>query len=119
MRKHHELKVWQSAMELTRVIYRLTQTFPSSEKFGLTSQLRRAAVSVPSNIAEGAGRGGQKEFLQFLYISRGSLCEVETQLTLAVDFGYIEKSTFPVELLDTTFALLGGLINSIKSKVFL
>jgi four helix bundle protein len=117
MRKHHELVVWQTAMELTREIYRLTNKFPSAENFGLTSQLRRAAVSIPSNIAEGAGRGTQKEFLHFLYISRGSLCEVETQLSLASDFGYMNISEFPSDLVEKTFSLLGGLINSIKTKI--
>ena len=78
-------------MELVRKIYALTQTFPKEEMFGLTSQIRRAAVSIPSNIAEGAARTGTKEFAQFLNISRGSLSELETQLLIAADLGYIKN----------------------------
>ena len=80
-----ELRVWQRAVEMTTAIYALTATYPSSEKFGLTNQLRRAAVSVASNIAEGYGRTTRGEYLQFLGHARGSNCEVETQLVIARD----------------------------------
>jgi len=83
IRKYQQLIVWQKAMLLVSEIYRLTQGFPDNEKFGLTSQLRRAAVSVPSNIAEGSGRGSDKDFCRFLYQARGSLTEIETQLLIA------------------------------------
>jgi len=83
IRKYQQLIVWQKAMLLVSEIYRLTQGFPDNEKFGLTSQLRRAAVSVPSNIAEGSGRGSYKDFCRFLYQARGSLTEIETQLLIA------------------------------------
>ena len=78
-----DLLVWQKAMDLTETIYRLTRNFPREEIYGLSSQLRRAAISVPSNIAEGQGRSGIKEFRQFLDIARGSVCEVQTQLEIA------------------------------------
>ncbi|PJC75307.1 MAG: hypothetical protein CO012_03670 [Syntrophobacterales bacterium CG_4_8_14_3_um_filter_49_14] len=80
MRKHYELKAWQEAMELVKEIYRVTRDFPKEEIYGLVSQMRRAAVSIPSNISEGAARGGDREFIQFLIIARGSLSELETQL---------------------------------------
>jgi four helix bundle protein len=79
-RPHYILEAWKEAKKLVREIYQLTQGFPKDETFGLTSQMRRAAVSIPSNIAEGAARSGQKELLQFLNIARGSLSELETQL---------------------------------------
>ena len=88
MRKHHELKAWQEAMELVKEIYRLTREFPKEEIYGLVSQMRRAAVSIPSNISEGAARGGDKEFIQFLIIARGSLSELETQLLISHDLSY-------------------------------
>jgi four helix bundle protein len=115
-RKHHELKVWQDAMTLAKEIYRFTENFPKDEAYGLTSQIRRAAVSVPSNIAEGAGRNGNREFLKFLYIARGSLSELETQLILAKDIGYLADNTKLVQGIDTLFGLLGGLINSIQKR---
>lgn len=84
-----ELAVWQRAIELTLAIYKLTATFPDAEKFGLTNQLRRAAVSVASNIAEGSGRTTKGEYIQFLGHARGSISEVETQLVIsaALNFG--------------------------------
>lgn len=73
MRKHQELHVWQHAMDLVEQIYTLTKHFPSEERYGLTSQMRRCAISIPSNIAEGAARGSTKDFIRFLFIARGSL----------------------------------------------
>lgn len=87
-RNHRELHAWQEAMALARAVYRITSGFPKEELYSLTSQMRRAAVSVPSNIAEGAGRGTDREFRQFLPIARGSLSELETEWLLAKDFGY-------------------------------
>ena len=84
----HDLDVWQRAMELTLAIYQLTTSFPEAEKFGLTNQLRRAAVSIPSNIAEGSGRATQGEYVQFLGHARGSAFEVETQLEIAEKLGF-------------------------------
>jgi len=85
---YRELKVWQKAVELTVLIYRLTQTFPKSELYGLTSQMRRASVSVASNIAEGRGRVNSGEFRQFLSIARGSTCELLTQIHVARALGF-------------------------------
>jgi four helix bundle protein len=85
-----ELKIWHKAMELTTDVYRLTASFPKEEKYGLTSQIRRAAVSIPSNIAEGAGRNSNKEFVQFLAISNGSSYELQTQLLLSKNLNLID-----------------------------
>jgi four helix bundle protein len=86
---YRELRAWQSAMALAEEICRTTKTFPAEERYELASQIRRAAVSVPSNIAEGWGRYGQKEFARFVGIAQGSLCELETQMLLSRSFGYI------------------------------
>lgn len=83
IKSHKDLKVWQEFMDLVVKIYDITEQFPSNEAFGSTSQLRRASVSIPSNIAEGAGRKGGKEFSRFLFIALGSLSEVETQIEIA------------------------------------
>ena len=84
--RFRQLDVWAEAMNLARAVYRLTATFPSEERFGLTAQLRRAAVSVPSNIAEGSVRRSRKQFCHYLEIALGSLAEIETQLEIASDF---------------------------------
>lgn len=104
-------------MKLAEEIYRMTERFPKEEMYGLTSQMRRAAVSVPSNIAEGAARDGGKEFLHFLQIARGSLSELETQLLLAMKFGYVDKSDSVMATVEKLFGLIGGLINSVKENV--
>jgi four helix bundle protein len=92
MLKHYrELKVWQKSYCLCLEVYKATKGFPQDEKYGLTSQIRRSAVSVPSNIAEGYGRKTTQEYLHSLYIAYGSLCEFQTQLLLAVDLGYYHR----------------------------
>ncbi|HXZ18793.1 MAG TPA: four helix bundle protein, partial [Candidatus Acidoferrales bacterium] len=92
--KHYkQLLVWQKGMALAKLVYDLTARFPADERFGLTSQLRRAAVSVPSNIAEGQARHGTGEFLQFLSHAQGSLAEMETQLLLAIDLGFCKQAS--------------------------
>ena len=117
-RTHHDLKLWQESMQLVEGVYRLTSAFPDGERYGLISQMRRAAVSVPSNIAEGAGRSGEKEFLKFLSISRGSLSELETQLLLASRLGYMDGGMEKISTrMNTVFALIGGLMNSLRKKV--
>lgn len=88
IRPHYRLDAWKESMALVKQVYELTGKFPSSEAFGLTAQMRRAAVSVPSNLAEGAARAGAKEFAQFLNIAKGSLSELETQILIAKDLGY-------------------------------
>ena len=108
-----QLIVWQKAMTLVTDIYRATQSFPGDERFGLTSQLRRAAVSVPSNIAEGQGRLTLGEFRQFLGHAKGSLCEVETQLLIAQNLGYLPAPRSLLDSLNEVARLLNGLINSL------
>lgn len=115
-RAHHDLKVWQEALELVKMTYKISSSFPESENYGLKSQIRRAAVSIPSNIAEGAARTGSKEFLQFLSISRGSLSELETQLLIAKDLEYLQNPGPVLEQIDKVFGLLGGLINSLHER---
>ena len=87
-----KLEVWTLSRKLANTIYEVTKNYPESEKFGLTNQLRRCAVSVPSNIAEGCGRHHDKETLHFLYISRGSLFELETQILISLDQNYINST---------------------------
>jgi four helix bundle protein len=93
MHNYKELIVWQKARFLVKQVYLLTQTFPELERFGLTIQLRRAAISISSNIAEGAGRTTTTDFMKFLDIANGSSFEVETQLLLSFDLGYINEDT--------------------------
>jgi four helix bundle protein len=106
---HHRLDAWRHAMTLVTVIYDITRQFPKKEVYGLTSQIRRAAVSVPSNIAEGAGRSGHREFVQFLSIARGSLSELETQLLIAADLGYVDTRHRAFDLLERVSRLITGL----------
>jgi len=115
-RAHHDLKAWQEAMELVKMIYENSSSFPAEENYGLKSQIRMAAVSIPSNIAEGAARNGSKEFLQYLSISRGSLSEVETQMLIAKNLGYSQDPDKILEQINKVFGLLGGLINSVRKR---
>ncbi len=116
--RYQDLVVWQKAMLLAKTIYQLTKRLPDDERFGLTSQLRRAAVSIPSNIAEGQGRLTKGEFKQFLGTARGSVFEVETQLLLASELNYIDqtaaKST--LEMSGEVSRMLNGLIKSLTSN---
>ena len=112
------LNVWKEAKSLVTSVYKLTQKFPSTENYGLTSQIRRCAVSVPSNIAEGCGRNHTKDSIQFFYISRGSLYELETQLHISLDLEYINQEELE-KILDqivTCKKLLNGFINYFKTK---
>jgi len=105
---HKDLDVWKKSMDLVETVYKLTQKFPESEKFGLTSQMRRCAVSIPSNIAEGAARKGDKEFIHFLHIALGSLSELETQYLIAMRLIFIEKEdTIEGQMIDVKKLLLG------------
>lgn len=101
MKSHKDLQAWQKAMDLVEGIYRLTRTFPDDEKYGLISQMRRAAVSIPSNIAEGAARNGNREFVQYLYIALGSLSEIETQLDIARRLHFVQEDLGSMELMIT------------------
>ncbi len=115
---YRDLIVWQKAMDLVVAIYRETDGWPSSEKFGLIQQLRRCAVSVPSNIAEGQGRRNDREFVQFLRFAHGSLREAETQITLAQRLGYCsdESETRLLERTAEIGRLLQGLIRAIVAR---
>ena len=113
-RTYRELLVWRKAKILATLVYQETETFPKSERFGLTSQIRRAAVSIPSNIAEGQGRLTKGEFRQFLGQARGSLLELETQFAIAFDLGYLREPSY--QSLDThTYQVLGLLNRLIES----
>ncbi len=114
MKCHKDLHAWQKAMELARNIYAVTKDFPADERFGLTNQLRRAVVSVPSNIAEGAARGGAVEFARFLHIALGSLAEVETQVELAHDLRYLSDSESLLVLVGEIRMLMIGLIRKLR-----
>lgn len=98
MNNFRELTVWKRGVKLASRIYKLTSDFPKSEMYGLTSQIRRSAVSISSNIAEGAGRGSDKDFAKFLRISFGSACELETQLIIANDLEYLNSNDFRTTL---------------------
>jgi four helix bundle protein len=113
-----ELTVWQRSMQLTVAVYRLSQAFPRAEQFGLTSQLRRAAVSIPSNIAEGQGRTSKGEFRQFLGVARGSNCEVQTQLEIAraLNFGQPEMICEAEALSEEVRKMLFALLESLKTS---
>ena len=116
-RKHHDLDAWQLAIGLVKDVYALTASFPPHETYGLASQIRRSAISVPSNIAEGSARLTDKELLHFLGVARGSLSELETQLIVAREIGYLEASQVPTEQLERLFALISGLINHQRKRV--
>lgn len=91
MNNYKELKIWQKSMDLVEKVYKITSNFPIEEKFGLISQIQRCAVSIPSNIAEGAGRNSNKEFRNFLGIANGSTNELNTQLLLSIRIGYVKE----------------------------
>ena len=113
---YRDLVVWQRAMEFVTTIYRSTEHFPKTEIFALTNQIRRAVVSVPSNIAEGRGRNSDKEFVRYISIAYGSLMETETQLQIACNLGYIDQAEVGRLLADAAEIgrMLNGLSRSLK-----
>lgn len=111
---HKDLKVWQESMALVENIYQITKSFPSNEQFGLVAQMRRCAISIPSNIAEGAGRKGSKEFVRFLYISMGSLSELETQFEISRRLNYVANELEVVETIVYIRRMLSNLIKSLN-----
>lgn len=115
MHNFKELKVWQEAMSLAKEVYVTTRKFPSEEKYGLISQINRCSISIPSNIAEGAGRGTDKDFNQFLNIALGSAFELETQLLLSNEFNYITKEQ--TQLLTEKVCKVQRMINGLKKSV--
>ena len=118
LRSYRDLLVWQKAVELALSVYRLSEGFPKHEIYGLVSQLRRASVSVPSNIAEGYGRGSRREYLQFLSIAQGSLKELETQTIIGQRLGYatLAQAERVLAASEVVGKMLGSLIRSLKAK---
>jgi len=112
---HKDLEVWKLSMDLVEIIYELTKSFPKEEQYGLKSQMRRSAVSVPSNISEGAARKGNKEYIQFLYISLGSLSELETQLLISARLKYCEKNSDAIKLVEIVRMKLLNFIKYFKT----
>ena len=119
METHKDLRVWQQSIEMVTSIYKMTYAFPKDEIFGLVSQMRRAAVSVPSNIAEGYARATDREKLHFLHISSGSMSEIETQLLLSLNLGYIGQETYGnlSEQITSVWKQLNALISSVKKRL--
>ena len=116
LKTHCDLDVWKISMDLAVDLYKITKSFPDSEKYGLISQIRRAGVSICSNIAEGAARQYNKEFIQFLYISLGSVSEIETQLEISCRLGLIKSTESHNETLDRIRRMLLGLIKNVEGK---
>lgn len=115
---YKELKVWQKAMDLTVEVYKLVKRLPKEETYALSDQMRRAVVSIPSNIAEGQGRNSDKEFIQFLSFARGSLWELETQIEICLRIGYIDQSltTNIYNLIAEISKMINALSNSLKPQ---
>jgi four helix bundle protein len=118
MHNYKELKVWLKARELVKFIYKLTRKFPKEEIYSLTSQLRRSVVSIPSNIAEGAGHSTKKEFSRFLEIAYASTCELDTQIILSFDLAFINQDELnnSVSYIEELQKMLAGLIRSLDKK---
>jgi len=118
IRSHRDLVAWQKGMDLGLEVYAITKRLPESERFGLVSQLRRAAVSVPSNIAEGYGRGSTADYVRFLRTARGSLYEIDTQLLIAVRLEFVPMDAYErvLERLNECGRILAGLIRSLGEK---
>ena len=118
MNTHKDLIVWKKGIELVKNIYLITNSFPNSEQFGLISQMRRCAVSIPSNIAEGCGRNSNKELIHFLYIALGSSSELETQIIISAELNFLEneKATECLNLLNEIIKMITSLIKSVKSR---
>ncbi len=119
MRPHEKLDVWQASVDFVVAVYRATESFPKEEKFGLTSQIRRAAVSVPANIAEGATRRSPKEFVHFISNAQGSASELETELLIAQRLGYLQKSVYAEmrDTLDNIGRMLIGLTQHLERRL--
>jgi len=115
---YRDLAIWRKALDLCKYLYQATRDFPHEERYGLTSQIRRAAISVPSNIAEGQARGGKKEFIQFLYIAKGSLAELDTQSVLALELGYInpERQQAIVVKIEELQRMIFSLIRNLRES---
>ena len=119
MKNHKELTVWQKSMELVKEVYRLVKKLPKEETYALSDQMRRAVVSIPSNIAEGNARESEKEFLRFLSVAQGSNAELETQLLICADLGYLTEKDIQYSLMlcEETAKMLRVFINKIKADI--
>lgn len=115
MKSFKDLEVWNRGIDLVEDVYSLTAKFPANEQFGLVSQMRRAAVSIPSNIAEGQGRKNAKEFIQFLYIAKGSLAEIETQLIICERLKFVSDGSMLIEKMKVLRMMLIVLINMLSA----
>ncbi|MEE9910711.1 MAG: four helix bundle protein [Deltaproteobacteria bacterium] len=116
MKDYKELEVWKKGISLVLKIYEITKIFPKEERYALTDQIKRAAVSIPSNIAEGASRNTTKEFVQFLYIALGSASELETQIIIAEKLGYIKSEQVLHSEITAIRKMLNALITTLKKK---
>jgi four helix bundle protein len=116
MKNHKDLDVWKQSMLLAEQIYSLTKDFPTDEKYGLISQMKRAVISIPSNIAEGAARKGNKEFVQFMYIAMGSLSELETQILLSQRLQFVNSVDNYLDQIEKIKQMLFGLIRYISKR---
>ena len=119
MRPHEKLDVWKKSVEMVTDVYEVTKVFPPDERFGLTSQIRRAGVSIPANIAEGAGRQSDKEFCRFIAIAQGSASELETELLIAKNLGYISATEYEriYEEINTIARMLIGLSRTVRARI--
>ena len=115
-RQHHNLVAWREAISLVKTVYEVSERFPKSETYGLVNQMRRAAVSVPANIAEGVGRIGSRDRIQFLAVARGSLTELDTYAVLAKELGYATDTSGLQESIDSLLGLINGLIQAERRK---
>lgn len=113
---HKDLDVWKIGIELVKQVYEITNLFPNEETYGLISQMRRSAISIPSNISEGAARNSKKEFIQFLYISLGSLAELETQMVISTELGYIPQNSQIFSQIELLRRKLLNFIKYLKNK---
>jgi len=115
VKSYKDLIVWQKAMDMTESLYRIVKKLPKEETYALSDQMRRAAISIPSNIAEGFGRNSKKEYLQFLYIANGSICELETQLMLCVRANYLNETE--IQPIMCLLSEIGKILMTITKKL--
>ncbi|AXP79284.1 hypothetical protein CJ739_184 [Mariniflexile rhizosphaerae] len=115
--EHKDLDVWKCSMDLVEEIYTMSSKFPDDERYGLTSQIRRSAISIPSNIAEGSGRKSDKELIQFISIALGSLTELETHYLIAIRLKYVDETKELMTLITKVKQLLLGFRNYLKRKL--
>ena len=113
---YKDLLIWQKGMELVKLTYLITQSFPDEEKFGLTSQLRRSAISIPSNIAEGYGRGTKAQYINYLRIARGSLSELETQFIICKELEFLAEISEAIALIEEESKMINSLVKKLEKS---